>query len=72
MSKQESRRIEKNPVREQEVVAHIDATSSLGMKLRIEEVGEDREVVHVSCGRYLRFGEVKKVKLSSEEVVLKN
>lgn len=42
------------------------------MKLRIEEVGEDREMVHVIGRRYLRLGEDRKMKINREEVVFKN
>ncbi|MPC60083.1 hypothetical protein E2C01_054119 [Portunus trituberculatus] len=51
------------------VIAHIDATSSYGAKMRIEKVGVNREGATVICLKQLCFGEEKKMRCSRGEVV---
>ena len=48
--------------RASDVVAYIDATSSFGVKCRIDKVGWDRIEVAVSSHRNLSCSEKKKVK----------
>ncbi len=43
-------------------IAYIDATTSFGVKFRIEKLGGNRIEVHVSSPRNLSFGEEKKVR----------
>ena len=52
------------------IVTYIYATSSFGLKLRIENVGGNRVRTAVSCHRYLSFGEEEKVRLRGGEVML--
>ena len=42
------------------VIAHIYATASFGLKIRIEKVGGNRKGVAVSRHRHLSFSEEKK------------
>ena len=51
------------------VVADIDATSSLGAKMRIEIVRGNRKEATPSCLRHLCFSEEKKMRFSGGEVV---
>ncbi len=52
-----------------DVVAYIDATSSFGLKFRIEIVGGNRIEVAVSSHRNLYFGEEEKMRFSGGEMV---
>ena len=52
------------------IVAHIYATASLGLKLRIEKVGGNRKRTAISCHRHLSFSEEEKMRLRGGEVVV--
>ncbi len=56
--------------RTRDVAAYIDATSSFGLKLRIEIIGGNRIEVAVSSPRNLCFGDEEKMRFSGGEMVL--
>ncbi len=55
--------------RASDVVVYMDATSSFGLKFRIEIVGGNRIEVAVSSHRSLCFGEEEKMRFSGGELV---
>ncbi|MPC64776.1 hypothetical protein E2C01_058897 [Portunus trituberculatus] len=55
-------------MRTSQVIAHIDAAPSFGMKMRIVKIGGNREGATVSCLRQLCFSEEKKMRFSTGEV----
>ena len=55
--------------RASDVVAYINATSSFGVKSRIEIVGGNRIKIAVSIPRHLRFSEEEKMRFSGGEMV---
>ena len=63
------RRFKSVSTRASYVVADIDATSSFGMKMRIEKVGGNKKGVTVSCLSHLCFSEEKKMRFRGGEVV---
>ena len=56
--------------RASDVITYIDATSSFGVKFRIEKVGGDRIEGAISSHRNLSFSEEKKVRFRGGEVML--
>ena len=52
------------------VVAHIYATSSFGLKLRIEKVRGNRKKIAVSCHRHLCFSKEEKMRFRGGEVMI--